>query len=107
MHRYYSLTDLLVEAMIQSAQSAQNTALNDQHEFFIKEHEKRNTIFKRVLEQTKIFTVNQNELEDILFNETLSFEKRIKTMQALVIKQRESKKISINEEVARMLAVIA
>ena len=100
MHRYYSLTDLLVEAMIQSAQSAQNTALNDQREFFIKEHEKRNTIFKRVLEQTKIFTVNQNELEDILFNEALSFEKRIKTMQALVIKQRESKKISINEEVA-------
>ncbi len=99
MHRYYSLTDLLVEAMILSAQSAQNTALKDQNEFFIKEHAKRNTIIKRILEQTKIFTVNQSDLEDILFNETLTFEKRIKAMQALVIKQRESKKISIIDEV--------
>ncbi len=104
IHKYYSLNDLLIDALIQSSQSALNTALKKHKEYCYAQLEQRQELMEKTFERTKEFCLTLKNIEDIVFDEKLLPEAKIQVLQSLFKKQQESASpvITINDEITKI-----
>src|SRR5208283_1365048 len=54
IHRYYTLNDLLIDALIHASQNAHNTALRKHQEYYYENRNKKEVVTEKIIEITKL-----------------------------------------------------
>lgn len=93
IHQYYSLTDTLVDIIIQSVQSNMNTCKREYKENFYEEYKSKCQTLNGLLKNVKEYVVTVQEIQKIVNTQELSNDEKIKSMQLLFSKENNCSEI--------------
>ena len=99
IHRYYTLNDLLIDALIHASQNAHNTALRKHQEHCYAYRGQKQVVTEKVLEITKL---SFQEIKNVVFNDTLTDAQKIQTVQSMFLKQTNPSVETIEEQISKL-----
>ena len=99
MHKYYSLNDLLIDALIQACHNARNTALRKHKDYSYDNRQQKEAFTEKAIETIKL---TFQDIKDVLFNQQLSDAQKISVLQAMFLKQPESNDVTIDDKIAKI-----
>ncbi len=98
-HKYYSLNDLLIDALIQACQNARNTAVRKHKDYAYENRQQKEAFTEKTIETVKL---TFQDIKDILFNQQMSDSQKINVLQAMFLKQPESDAGTIDDKIAKI-----
>ncbi|MEI7998857.1 MAG: Tn3 family transposase [Candidatus Omnitrophota bacterium] len=101
IHRYYTLNDLLIDALIHANQNAHNTALRKHQEYYYENRNQKQVVTEEIIAITKI---SFQEIKNVIFNDVLSDPQKVQAIQLMFLKEPESNKETIEDKISKLEA---
>jgi len=101
IHRYYTLNDLLIDALIHASQNAHNTALRKHQEYYYENRNKKEVVTEKIIEITKL---SFQDIKSVIFNNTLSDTQKVQAIQLMFLKEPESDTETIEDKISKLEA---
>ncbi|MFH0754947.1 MAG: Tn3 family transposase, partial [Candidatus Omnitrophota bacterium] len=99
IHRYYTLNDLLVDALIHASRNAHNTALRRHQEHCYVYRGQKQVVTEEILKITKL---SFQDIKNVIFNDTLTDANKIQTIQSMFLKQTDPSAETIEEKISKL-----